>query len=504
MTAIGIDYGTSNSEVVYFDGQGSTRIKLDPLDPDNDKIRSSVFIYFENDLPAPPKDAIEAKVSLLKSAIMTKLEKAKGDYYGAVDPKEQEIFSRRIDALRAEYHNKPGLQRQAIGLLAREMTIDELPLNRLVETGKFAFGEEGFRRFLATPDKGRFIYSPKNFLGANLDSEQINAFTGIIARQLGYFKYCAEQQLNCPVSKAVIGRPVKFHGTRGAAGNQQAVSIMQNAAAQAGFESVSFLEEPIAAAYHIERTLEQDTTALIVDIGGGTTDICCIQLGPSKVSSTERQADVLSVVGKRLGGMECDKSLVLKAVAPAMGLGLKTQQGLPVPPSYFSDMCAVDNLPVLTRFFSEDYGLEIAQTMSITPNSEELERLMTVHEKKLSARVVNSARMAKELLSSRESITLPLHYIEADFSVTISKSTLANSMQRWLDQVTRLTQECLKNTSTAPEVAMITGGMSLSPIVVESLTTTLLENLPLLPNDAFNSISEGLAIQAYLEYSSNK
>ena len=45
------------------------------------------------------------------------------------------------------------------------------------------------------PDKGRLIYSPKNFLGASLDGDQKQAFIGIIAKQLAYFKQCAEQQL---------------------------------------------------------------------------------------------------------------------------------------------------------------------------------------------------------------------------------------------------------------------------------------------------------------------
>jgi len=45
-------------------------------------------------------------------------------------------------------------------------------------------------------------------------------------------------------------------------------------------------------------------------------------------------------------------------------------------------------------------------------------------------------------------------------------------------------------------VVMITGGMSLSPIVVDALYENLLTGLPRLENDAFNSVCEGLAIQA--------
>ena len=374
MVALGIDYGTSNSEVVYFDGASHHFVELDPLNKSSNKIRSSIFIYFEDDLPTPPADMIEAKVSQIQRSIQDQIERAKQNYYDAQDPKEQDIFSKRIDSLRGEFHDRPALQRKAIQLLLKDMTVQDLSLLQLVEHGQFAFGEEGFRRFLKHPEKGRLIYSPKNFLGASLEANQKKAFVGMIGRQLAYFKQSAEEQLQTGVKNAVIGRPVRFHGTRGEEGNAQAVEIMTKAAEFAGFEDVSFLEEPIAAAYKIEPTLTEKTNALVVDIGGGTTDICCITLSPEKYSDLERQHDVLSVTGTRLGGMECDKNLVIKAIAPSMGMGSTTLSGLPVPPTYFSDMCAVDDIPKLTHFFSEDYGLDIAQTKSLVKDRAPLER----------------------------------------------------------------------------------------------------------------------------------
>ena len=496
MAAIGIDYGTSNSEVVYFDGKQHHFIKLDPNVEQSNKIRSSVFVYYKDELPRPPVSAIEAKVSQIQRAINDQLEKAKNSYYEAKDPREQRVFSEKIDDLRAQYHNKPVLQRQAIQLLLKYMTVQDLSLNQLVETGEFAFGEEGFKRYLKTPDKGRLIYSPKNFLGAHLVPGQKAAFVGMIAKQLAYFRQSAEQQLNKTVDTAVIGRPVKFHGTRGEEGNNQAIDIMTEAAKAAGFARVEFLEEPIAAAYKIEPNLAKPTNVLVVDIGGGTTDICCIKLSPEKRTNLNRQQDVMSVTGARIGGMECDKNLIVKSIAPTMGQDLKMTNGLPVPPTYFSDMCAVDDIPKLNRFFSDEYGLDIAQTMSIIKEPKLLGRLLTVQEEKLSARLVNSSRLAKEMLSSKDEITLPLHYIEPDYDVDLSVEDLNRSMKSWLSRVKRLVVECLENSSEEPEMLFITGGMSLSPIVRKQLTEEMLPNLPLIEGDAFNSVCEGLAIQA--------
>lgn len=496
MVAIGIDYGTSNSEVVYFDGQQHHFIQLDPAIEGANKIRSSVFVHYENDLPLPPADVIEAKVGFIQQSIQQQIEKAKAAYYEASDPREQQIYSNKVDTLRGEFHNRPALQRRAIQLLMKDRTVQDLSLKQLVDTGQFSFGEEGFSRYLTTPDKGRLIYSPKNFLGASLVAGQQQAFEGMIAKQLAYFRSAAEKQLGCTVRKAVIGRPVRFHGTRGEAGNTQAISIMTEASKLAGFERVEFLEEPIAAAYKIERALEKATNVLVVDIGGGTTDVCCIKLSPDFKPSRDRQQDVLAVTGTRLGGMECDKSLITKTIAPTMGQGLTMQNGFPVPPTYFSDMCAVDDIPKLNRFFSDEYGLDIAQTMSIVKNSEPLGRLLTVQVEKLSARLVNSSRMAKELLSSQPAITLPLNYIEQGYSVPIDEKDLHNSMQSWLRRIKGLVNTCIEQSAEAPEKLFITGGMSLSPIVRQTLHDNMLPDLPMLEGDAFNSVCEGLAIHA--------
>jgi hypothetical chaperone protein len=496
MAAIGIDYGTSNSEVIFFDGQQHQLIKLDPDQDGTNKIRSSVFIYYDGELPLPPIPVIEAKVEQIKRAITAQMDKAKEGYYEAITPREQKIFSDRIDDFRAEFHNIPALQERAIEILMEDMTVQDIPLHRLVETGKFAFGEEGFKRYLQTPDKGRLIYSPKNFLGASLIPGQHQAFVGMIAKQLEFFRLSAEQQLQQTVDTAVIGRPVKFHGSRGQDGNNQAIEIMTEAAKEAGFSQVEFLEEPIAAAYKIERSLDKHTNVLVIDIGGGTTDICCITLSPQKLTNLDRQQDVLAVTGARLGGMECDKTLIVKTIAPTMGQGLKMNNGLTVPPTYFSDMCAVDDIPKLTRFFSDEYHLEIAQTKSSVKEPKLLERLLVVQEEKLSARLVNSSRLAKELLSSKNKITLPLHYIEAGFDVDITLEDLEHSMQSWLSKVKRLVSQCLKNSSEPPELLFMTGGMSLSPIVKKELEEIMLPHLPRIEGDAFNSVCEGLAIQA--------
>ncbi len=495
MVTIGIDYGTSNSEVVWFDGNQHHYIELDKDSKTPFKIRSSVFIYYEDDLPLPPVEVIEEKVQRLKNSIQMQLDKAKDKYSEATTPADQRRYLTQIDQLRGEFHNTPKLQRRAINELLKNQSVDDLPLHKMVETGEFLFGEAGFKQYLKTPEKGRLIYSPKNFLGANLLSGQQDAFVGLISKQLQFFKESAEKQLGQTVSGVVVGRPVKYHGTRGEDGNQQAIRIMTLAAEMAGFEKIDFLEEPIAAAYRIEQQLDSEKVALVVDIGGGTTDICVIRLGTQKQSDYDRQQDVYSVTGTRLGGMECDKNLILKCIAPSMGLGTETTNGIPIPPLYYNDMVAVDDIPRLNKFFSDDMGLEIAQTKSVAKEPEKLEKLLIVQEEKLSARLVNSSRMAKEMLSEKNHIVLPLKYVDPEFQVELTEADLKRSMLAWMARVKGLVKECLDKTEVQPEILFITGGMSLSPVVQQEIKA-MLPHLPLVTADAFKSISEGLSIQA--------
>ena len=91
MAAVGIDYGTSNSEVVYYDGTNHQFIELDPLAKSSNKIRSSIFFYYEDGLPLPQPEMVERKIEHIQRALKDQLDKAKQGYYEAKDPKEPKV-----------------------------------------------------------------------------------------------------------------------------------------------------------------------------------------------------------------------------------------------------------------------------------------------------------------------------------------------------------------------------------------------------------------------------
>ena len=77
----------------------------------------------------------------------------------------------------------------------------------------------------------------------------------------------------------MIGRPVYFVD-RDAARDAKAEQTLRHAAQVVGFREIAFAFEPIAAAIDFERTLNDEMSVLVADIGGGTSDFSIVRVGP--------------------------------------------------------------------------------------------------------------------------------------------------------------------------------------------------------------------------------
>ncbi|KAG9577310.1 hypothetical protein KCV01_g17070, partial [Aureobasidium melanogenum] len=149
------------------------------------------------------------------------------------------------------------------------------------------FGEEAVEAYLEE-GTGNLIESPKSMFGYRLDPRVRKTIVSIAAHILEHVRLVATRQFGQPVREAVIGRPVEFRSSMGPAGGEQALSILREAAGVAGFDDVSFLEEPAAAAMHYHLSLPERQRALIVDIGGGTTDVAYAELGAGQAPVMRR------------------------------------------------------------------------------------------------------------------------------------------------------------------------------------------------------------------------
>ncbi len=146
-------------------------------------------------------------------------------------------------------------------------------------------GPAAIEQYLLAENKGRLIQSLKSHLASrSLTSTEVfgrrYTIKDLIARILTDLREYAERQFGRPIRSAVVGRPVRFVGAETGADNLYALSRMRKAFQKAGFESVDFEMEPVAAAFHYESTLDHDELILIGDFGGGTSDFSLLRLGP--------------------------------------------------------------------------------------------------------------------------------------------------------------------------------------------------------------------------------
>lgn len=185
-------------------------------------------------------------------------------------------------------------------------------------------GPAAIEGYLDTEEKGRLIQSLKSYLpNHTLTGTEVfgrrYTLEELVSRMLADLRGHAERQFGMPIRHAMVGRPVRFVGAETEEDDAYAVSRLRNAFALAGFESVEFEMEPVAAAYSYESTLDHDELILIGDFGGGTSDFSLLNVGPAVRRRGRTSQDLLGNSGVGLAGDAFDARIVRKLVSPALG-----------------------------------------------------------------------------------------------------------------------------------------------------------------------------------------
>ena len=212
-----------------------------------------------------------------------------------------------------------------------------------LEDGSVHFGRSAVHEYMDGAE-GRFMRALKSVLGSSLMKETTQVgrermtFQGLIGRFLRHLRARIEAQAGDVPDHIVLGRPVFFVDGNPEA-DRTAQEQLEAAARAEGFRHIEFQFEPVAAAMGFERDLNAEVLALVVDIGGGTSDFSVLRLSPERSRAADRRDDILSTSGVHVGGTDFDRQLSIARVMPRMGLGTRTRDGkrhLPV--WYFNDM----------------------------------------------------------------------------------------------------------------------------------------------------------------------
>jgi hypothetical chaperone protein len=358
------------------------------------------------------------------------------------------------------------------------------------------FGRAALAAYLDEPSAGYFVKSPKSFLGANGLSDEIRArFVGVVAAMMANVKRHADVAAGASVRQVVIGRPINFQGAGGADENRSALSMLSEAAHDAGFEDVAFLYEPMAAAMEYEARLDHEECVLVLDIGGGTTDCSFVRVGPARSASVERDADILGHSGERIGGNDYDQLLALRAIMAQLGFGDELVSGLPIPNPYFVDAVSTNDVNAQQRFYSRRTLERLDRMLLEAKFPQRLSRLRAVQTQRLSHRIVRSAELAKVALSDTPVAPIEMDYLEQGLGSVAARDQFAAACERLLAHLHGLVDEAVAAAGRAPDVIYLTGGMARATIVRDYLLRRFSE-ARFVDSDHFASVTEGLTLWA--------
>ncbi|MBU2871173.1 molecular chaperone [Colwellia sp. E2M01] len=376
-------------------------------------------------------------------------------------------------------------------LLKGQAALRELKYDGI--SSELLFGKAALAQYLDDPEEGYYIKSPKSFLGASgLAPTQIQFFEDIVASMMSNVKTLTEQALQKEVTQTVIGRPINFQGLHGEESNQQAISVLTNAAKRVGFKDVEFQFEPVAAGFEFEASLTQETRVLVVDIGGGTSDCSMILMNPAFTNIDDRSDHLLAHTGVRVAGNDFDIQLALQGIMPSLGMNSLLKTGKPMPTSSFYQALAINNINEQTAFYSAQNRRDLIQLSRDAQETAIIERLITVHDHKLSYQLVNAAEQAKIALSEQNKQSIDLNDVDDGLTVEVTTDTLKTANKRTLESIANIMQLAVEQADCLPDVIFVTGGTAKSPVISKFIQQQM-PNIPIVVGDHFGSVTAGLA-----------
>lgn len=365
------------------------------------------------------------------------------------------------------------------------------------ESSQTHYGRDAVRHYLEGFD-GRLMRSLKSLLGSALLQDKTSvhnklvSYQDIIAMFLRRLAERVQSELGDMPERVVIGRPVHFVDGD-AVRDRLAEDALREAAAQAGFATVNFQFEPIAAALDYEQRLSEETLVLVVDIGGGTSDFTVVRLGPERVSAHDRTKDVLSTTGVHIGGTDFDRKLNLEQVMPLLGYRHQGAHGREVPSRVFFDLATWHLIPWQ---YSAKSIRDAQQLRGDYAQPVLHDRLMSVLNERWGHRLANEVEQAK-IAASQQGASAPiaLDWLDPGLQVAITPEDLAQHLHGSLAQVAGCAQKCLRLAGVAHHdigAIYLTGGSSALKALRDALGTAF-PGTPQVEGDLFGGVATGLA-----------
>jgi len=368
------------------------------------------------------------------------------------------------------------------------------------EDGSTHFGRAALGEYV-TGGEGRLMRALKSVLGTSLiaDTTPIGKrrvpFTEILGIFIGEVKARAETALGAPLDTVVVGRPVQFVDDDAKA-DAQAQAQLEGAVRAQGFSQIAFQFEPIAAALDYERQVDDEQLALIVDLGGGTSDFSLVRVGPERARASDRQGDILATAGVHIGGTDFDRLLSMARVMPELGLGTMTADGkrnLPVAPYY--DLATWHRI---NRLYTQKTLLDLNGTRKEAAQPARVDKLIAVIEDRQGHRLAGEVEAAKIALSDSPQVGLHFETRGGDIGTQITAQQLSGVLEDAVGRIMAAIDRTLALGGIGPgdvHSLILTGGSTLVPVVVKRLRAAF-PGARFVRTDVLGSVGLGLSIDA--------
>lgn len=353
--------------------------------------------------------------------------------------------------------------------------------------------------------EGRLMRALKSVLGSSLVHEKTRikarsiAFTDIIGMFVGHLKDRLETHVGEPVDNVVLGRPVQFVDDNPEA-DAAAQSELEKAARAQGFKHIDFQFEPIAAALDYERTVSKEELALIVDMGGGTSDFSIVRVSPERAASGDRKADILANRGVHIGGTDFDRLLSIAHVMPELGYLTPTKDGKRnLPAGYFVDLATWQRINLL---YTPKAKLDLRQIRFEAQRPDLIDRLIEVVDQRFGHALATKVEKAKIELTDADQATIEVALPGARFDASLTRQGLEDTIRGAVERVTATVADTLAEAQVAAKditAVFLTGGSTAIPLARQSILA-LVPGAKIVQGDAFGSVGLGLALDAQRKF----
>jgi hypothetical chaperone protein len=372
-----------------------------------------------------------------------------------------------------------------------------------VNTLKSWTGPSGIEHYLSADVKGRLIQSLKTFLSSRtLHGTEIfgrrYTLEDLIARILRDLREQAESQFGLNIRSAVVGRPVHFSGAESPEDDRYSEGRLRSAFELAGYESVEFEMEPVAAAHYYESLLDHDELILIGDFGGGTSDFSLVHVGPTVRRKGRIAGDIVGNAGVGTAGDAFDAKIIRHLVSPALGAGSTLRslgKILPVPGWVYVKLERWHHLSLLRAKDVLDM-LKSVHAQSLEP--EKIGALIHFIKEDLGFHLHRAVQKLKCDLSNNPVATFEFSDGFVDLKAAVERASFEDWISEELAQIGTCVDSLLSSSGVLPrdvDMVFLTGGSSFVP-AVRNIFTTRFGEKRIRGGNEFTSVARGLALKA--------